>query len=37
MDQIKKEIGEVWKEGREWLVQFPKGRMPFKTKKQALL
>lgn len=37
MEKIKREIGEVWKEGRNWMVQFPKGKMPFKTKKAATL
>lgn len=37
MDQVKRNIGDIWKDGRDWMVQFPKGRMPFKTKKAATL
>lgn len=37
MDQIKRQVGDVWKDGRTWMVQFPKGKMSFKTKKTAML
>jgi hypothetical protein len=33
---MKRKIGEIWKEGNVWKVQFPKGRMSFKTKKIAM-
>lgn len=33
---MKHEIGDIWKSGNEWIVQFPKGRMHFKTKKVAM-
>lgn len=31
-----RKIGEIWKEGNFWRVQFPKGIMSFKTKKIAM-
>ena len=33
---MKKEIGDIWKDKNEWIVQFPKGRLNFKTKRVAL-
>ena len=32
---MKRELGEVWKDGKDWMLQCPKGRMSFKTKKVA--
>jgi hypothetical protein len=32
---MKKELFSVWKEGRVWKVQFPKGILSFPTKKEA--
>jgi len=32
---MKRELGEIWKEGRFWKVQFPKGILTYKTKKWA--
>lgn len=37
MDQIKRNVGDIWKDGKDWMVQFPKGKMPFKTEKMATL
>lgn len=33
---MKRKVGEIWKEGNTWRVQFEKGIMSFKTKKVAM-
>lgn len=36
MNNQKRKLGEIWKDGNKWYVQFPRGRMAFKTKKVAI-
>lgn len=36
MKKQKRKLGEVWKDGRLWMVQFPMGRDGYKTKKLAM-
>jgi len=38
VDGIKRELGDVWKspDGNGWYVQYPKGRVVYKTKRQAM-
>lgn len=31
----KRELHEIWKDGKEWKIQCPKGIMTFKRKKDA--
>lgn len=33
----KRKIGDIWKDEKDWMVQFPKGKMAFKTKKLAMV
>lgn len=34
---MRRESGRIWKAGREWKVQFPRGILTFKTKRVAKL
>jgi rubrerythrin len=34
--KVKRDIGEMWKDGKEWVVQFPKGILAFNRKGTAL-
>lgn len=33
--KAKKNLGEIWKEGRDWKIQLPRGIHTTKTKKEA--
>ena len=33
---MKRKVGDIWKEGNFWRVQFEKGIMSFRTKKVAM-
>lgn len=36
MEKIKHEIGDMWKDGKTWMVKFPHMAISFKVKKYAL-